>query len=91
MEREEAMMVQDFDRSSDLERARLDPGSVFTSPEQLAATTTLTRAEKIDLLRRWAYDAGELAVAEDEGMEGGEATLEARVLAVLDQLENQAG
>jgi hypothetical protein len=85
------MMVRDFDRSSDLERARLNPGAVFVSPEQLVATATLTRAEKIELLRRWAYDAGELAVAEDEGMAGGEPTLQGRILAILEQLESQAG
>jgi hypothetical protein len=68
------------------EHARLDPGSVFTSPEDLRDYGGLTRAQKVELLRRWAYDASELAVAEEEGMTGGEPSLLARILSVLDAL-----
>ncbi len=45
----------------DLKQAQLDPGSVFSSPEQLRDHHALTREQKIDILRRWAYDASELA------------------------------
>lgn len=84
-------MARAFDRSTDLERARLDPSAVFGAPEQVLATPQLTRDEKIEILRRWSYDAGELAVAEEEGMGGGEPALLDRILAALDQLESQAG
>lgn len=70
----------------DLEQARLDPGSVFDSPEALRDHAALTQAQKIELLRRWAYDASELAVAEEEGMQNGEDTPLARVLSVLHEL-----
>jgi hypothetical protein len=70
----------------DLEQAQLDPGAVFASPEVLRDHSGLTQAQKIELLRRWAYDASELAVAEEEGMLNGEDTLLARVLTVLDEL-----
>jgi len=70
----------------DLERARLDPGSVFASPEDLRDHPRLARAEKIEILRRWAYDASELAVAEEEGMGGGEPSFLARILSALDAL-----
>lgn len=70
----------------DLEKARLDPGSVFSSPEALRDHRGLTREQKIEILRRWAYDASELAVAEEEGMIGGEPSQLARVLSVLDSL-----
>jgi hypothetical protein len=70
----------------DLEKARLDPGSVFSSPEELNDHPGLTKEQKIEILRRWAYDASELAVAEEEGMTGGETSLLARVLEVLNAL-----
>ena len=46
----------------DLEQARLDPASVFSGPEELHDHPGLARDQKIELLRRWAYDASELAV-----------------------------
>ena len=70
----------------DLEKARLDPGAVFASPEELRDHRGLTREQKVEILRRWAYDASELAVAEEEGMVGGEASQLARILSVLDSL-----
>ncbi|HUX29985.1 MAG TPA: hypothetical protein VMV78_05065 [Thiobacillus sp.] len=42
--------------------------------------------QKIDPLRRWAYDASELAVAEEEGMSGNEPSRLSRILAVLHAL-----
>ncbi len=70
----------------DLAKARLDPGSVFRGPEEVVGSHELAREEKLDLLRRWEYDARELAVAEDEGMGGGEATLLDRIEAALNAL-----
>jgi len=70
----------------DLEQARRDPGAVFPSPEALRDHPQLTREQKIELLRRWAYDASELAVAEEEGMTDGEPSRLSEILAVLDAL-----
>ena len=70
----------------DLETARLDPGSVFTNPEELCESYGLSREQKIDLLQRWAEDASNLEVAESEGMGGGETSLFARILSALDSL-----
>jgi hypothetical protein len=69
----------------DFEQACRDPGAVFPSPEALRDHPQLTREQKIELLRHWAYDASELAVAEEEGMTDGELSRLAEVLAVLDQ------
>ena len=74
------------DNEMDLEKARLDPGSVFASPEQLCESPGLSREQKIDLLQRWAEDARELEVAEEEGMGGGESSLLSRILTALDSL-----
>lgn len=52
----------------DYEFAKLDPASVFKSPRAVVEDATLTREQKIDILKRWAYDARELAVAEEENM-----------------------
>lgn len=74
------------DKEPDLERARLDPASVFGTPERLIAHEGLSRDEKIELLRRWAYDVSELEVAEEEGMVGGESTVNATVRKLLHEL-----
>ena len=50
----------------DVERAMLDPTSVFKDPEEVVANDELTRDQKIEILRRWEYDARELEVAEEE-------------------------
>ncbi len=55
----------------DLERARLDPTAVFSSPEAVVEHPCLAREQKIDILKRWNYGACELEVAEEENMEGG--------------------
>jgi hypothetical protein len=74
------------DDDMDLETARLNPGSVFTSPEELREFPGLSREQKIDLLQRWAEDARELEVAESEGMGGGETSLLGQILSALDSL-----
>lgn len=67
----------------DVEKALLDPGLVFKTPGEVVANNELTRAQKIEILRRWEYDVRELEVADEEGMEGPEpVTLDA----VLDAL-----
>lgn len=70
----------------DFEKALLDPGSVFATPEQLRDYFGLRQEQKIEILRRWAYDASELAVAEEEGMVGGEPSQLARILVALHAL-----
>lgn len=56
----------------DIEKAKLDPSGVFASPKDVLAENDLTRDQKIDILRRWGYDAKELAVAEEENMPASE-------------------
>lgn len=70
-----------------LEQAMLDPSSVFASPAAVCDASELTREQKIEILRRWEYDARELQVATEENMGGGtEAHLD-QVLAALHQLD----
>jgi hypothetical protein len=71
---------------NDLDQALLDPHAHFRSPADLLAEPQLPRGQKIELLARWAYDAVELAVAEEEGMGGGETSNLDRVLAALNEM-----
>ncbi len=50
----------------DLKKAMLDPTMVFKDPKDVVANTELTRDQKIEILRRWEYDAHQLEVAEEE-------------------------
>lgn len=54
----------------DVEKALLDPGSVFETPEEVVASNELSREQKIKILHRWEFDVRELQVAAEEGMEG---------------------
>ena len=50
----------------DIDKAMLDPTLVYTDPSEVVADVELTRDQKIEILRRWEYDAHELEVAEEE-------------------------
>lgn len=41
----------------ELKRARLVPSSVFASPDEVVASTELSWAQKIAILRRWEFDS----------------------------------
>lgn len=70
----------------DYEQALLDPGSVFSGPEDVLAHPALNREQKIELLRRWTYDASEVSVAAEEGMSNGNNDLLQRILIALNGL-----
>lgn len=74
------------DRPIDYKTAKLDPSAVFANPEAVLTHAGLSDDEKIEILRRWEYDASELAVAEEEGMTGGEPAMLGRVLRALESL-----
>ncbi len=71
---------------TDIDKALLDPTSVFKAPEDVIKARDLTREQKIEILRRWEYDARELEVADDESMTGGNSDLLQRVLESLSAL-----
>jgi hypothetical protein len=49
-----------------------NPSSRYASPAELVNDSTLTLEEKREALKIWEENARELAVAEEEGMSGGE-------------------
>jgi hypothetical protein len=72
----------------DIDAAQQAPAAVFPSPEAVAAHPTLSREQKIEILRLWEYDASELEVATEEGMPGGGdgSELLRRIILALDGL-----
>jgi hypothetical protein len=52
----------------DFDKALLDPASAFGNPSKVVDSAELSREQKIQILRRWEYDARELQVADEEGM-----------------------
>jgi hypothetical protein len=71
----------------DVEKALLDPGLVFKTPDEVVTSNELSREQKIKILRRWEYDVRELEVAEEEGMKGSKVVPLNAVLRALRALK----
>ena len=71
----------------DIEKALLDPVSMFACPADVLDEQSLSRELKIEILRRWEFDARELEVAEEENMGGGPPNFLDEVLKALHQLD----
>ena len=52
----------------DLTKEMLNPALAFPGPEDVLKRDELTREQKIEVLRRWKFDALQLQVAEEENM-----------------------
>lgn len=70
-----------------IEKALLNPAGEFARPLDVFIDASLTREDKIRILRRWEYDARELQVAEEENMAGGPPDQLGQVLEALHRLE----
>lgn len=70
-----------------LRSALINPERVFSDPQDVVRSETLTTAEKREILSRWAHDALELSVAAEEGMAGDEPAPLAPVAEALAQLD----
>jgi hypothetical protein len=66
-----------------LEQAFLDPETVFGTPESVLAAAGLTDEQKLEILRRWEYNAAEEAVALEEGMPGDDSGMLRRILQAI--------
>lgn len=75
----------------DMEKALLDPASVFEAPADICDDPALSTDEKVRILRRWEYDARELQVADEENMAGDRTDLLDQVLAALARLKQSGG
>jgi len=72
--------------SVNFEKAAQDPASAFSTPEDVLREASLTREQKIEILRRWEYNASEEAVALEEGMPGDETGILRRILIALGEV-----
>jgi hypothetical protein len=54
----------------DFEKAKLNPATVFKSPQEVVSSQELSREQKIEVLRQWEQDARLMEVAEEENMPG---------------------
>ncbi len=57
----------------------VDPTRHFAEPQDIVNAAGLDRATKLKLLEEWERDARGLAVADDEGLSGGEPPMLARI------------
>ena len=72
----------------DVNKAMLTPTMVFKDPKDVVANVELSRDQKIEILRRWEYDARQLEVAEEEaGMAVRQPDMFDRVVQALHALD----
>ncbi len=71
----------------DLENALLNPAKVFAHPRDVLKEASLTREQKVKVLKHWEYEALELEVAEEENMAGDSPSLLSDVLDALHRLD----
>ncbi|MEL0438033.1 hypothetical protein [Phycobacter sp. K97] len=71
---------------SDMEQCLRDTSAMYRTPGEILTNRHLTKAQKIEILRRWEYDACEVSVAEDEGMAGQDGELLREILLALETL-----
>lgn len=72
--------------ATDFEKVLLDPASEYSGPEDVLSDQSLSIDQKIELLRRWEYNASEEAVALEEGMPGEESDLLKRILVTIGKI-----
>ncbi len=76
----------EVERPFDYAKAKLDPAAVFSTPEDVLESNHIPTKQKIEILRRWHYDAAETSVAAEEGMGDGNGDLLQRINRALDHL-----
>ncbi len=74
-------------KTIDFEAALRDPAAHFSDPESVTSAPGLDKEQKIAILRQWAYDENEIAVAQEEGMAGTGEPLLRRIAVVLAELD----
>lgn len=70
----------------DMERARRSPSTEFDSPEDVVQHAELSRQDKIEILRRWRYDALLLETAQSENLQSDKDSQLRAVMTALQEL-----
>lgn len=76
-------------RAIDLDRAKLDPGSVFRAPDEVLNAEELSAEDKRAILVRWEADTEALLRATEEGMPPSDKRSPAELLRVLHEAMRQ--
>lgn len=72
----------------EFERILDDPSACYATPEMVLQDGSLSRDQKIQILKQWAYDVREMEVAEGENMRGDSSPLVLhQILIALHQAE----
>jgi len=74
----------------DIDKALHNPANVFETPDEVLKAEELSREQKIEILRRWEFDARELQVAEEENMIGTNADILGQIMRALLQLDEKS-
>ena len=61
--------------TEDITDKKLNPRGSYQHPDQVLADNSLTREQKVEILREWHYDAIRLQESAGENMTGGEPDL----------------
>ena len=69
------------------EEALVNPASVFAKPNEVVFSPAFSRKQKIDVLRRWEYDARMLQMANQESKIDESEELLTEILESLHQLD----
>jgi hypothetical protein len=77
--------------TADVEHVRRDPWKVFRTPKEIVNHGALSSEDKKQILETWEQDAKHLAVAEGEGMSGGEPNRLAEVSDAKQQMAEREG
>jgi hypothetical protein len=70
-----------------IDRALDNPSATFQLPQNVLDRQDLTREEKIEILRRWEYEARLQEVAQDENMIASRPGMLSQVLDALNTLD----
>lgn len=54
--------------NKELKQILLDPTMFYKKPDEVLSDNSLSKEQKLEVLKRWEYDAKELEVADDENM-----------------------
>ena len=73
-----------------IEAALQHPRSYFAEPKDVVAHPTLSREDKLAILREWELDARRLSASEGEGFCGGEDSMLGRVEDAITLVQRQA-
>ncbi len=72
-----------------VEDATRDPTRFYAHATDILRDRRLSDSDRLEILRSWERDARELAVAADEGMEGGEPNRLSEVSKALLEVESR--